>query len=794
MPSPPRATRAIASASRHSGHSRISQLWQLPLLLVSLGLFGYAAYLFIDPQPGPSVDERIASARKFLDQERPDAANALLNRILTGEKLTPEQQGRVHLFIAESIDMGQRHRKISVPANYVNIIEQTRQAMSRGAQLDANAYRRIGEAYEALRKPAEALDNYRRAMNLDTTHALRLQRKVIDLQLAQDDTGPAEMSLDEYLKNASLTDAERAWAYGQKAQILSDNGKFVDARALLDEAVKLATDPIAQGEVNYRLGYCEYKLNDAEEAERYLRVCRELLKTQHPLDADAAYLLGRIYQEKGDATTATSFYEIVLVSHIDSKVAPLARLGRGTGRIMSGQDDAGLTDLHDLVEELAAKPARPKLNEQTIAGLQQATQILTNRQNLQGALELMAYEQSLRGDPPAGFFARLGSVYEKRADQLERSLPSLAQADRIRTEQQVRETRTRAGDAYVAYSRKLTLADDKGYGEALWKGIDLYDRAANVQCVISALDLFVAERPDDPLAPDALLKLGRAYQAAGLFDRAIDTFQRNQVRYPKSLAASKSAVPLAQAYIAKGPDAYGKAETVLIAVVDNNPLITPEAEEFKQALFDLAQLYYRTARYEEAVSRLEEFTKRYADDERTGQLLFLMADSYRKSASLLDARLATADARNDGAGVVDPVAAAAAKRERLLKARGLYDKVIDLYRDRAPTRPIDHLYLKLAHFYRADCLYDLGEYAEAIKLYDAAAFKYQEDPSALAAYVQIVNSYCALGKVQDAKTANERAKWLLRRMPAEAFSDGTFSMPKEYWAQWLKWTSETGMW
>jgi tetratricopeptide (TPR) repeat protein len=791
MPSRHRAsTRASTSPS---GHARIAQLWQLPLLLVSMGLFGYAAYLFIDPQPGPSVDERIASARKFLDQERPDAANALLNRILTSEKLTTEQQGRIHLFIAESIDMAQKHRKLSVPANYANIVEQTRQAVARGMQLDAKAYLRLGEAYEALHKPAEALDNYRRAMNLDTTHALRLQRKVIDLQLAQDDTGPAETTLDEYLKNPALTDAERAWAYGQKAQILSDNGKFVDARALLDEAIKLATDPIAQGEVNYRLGYCAYKLNDAAEAERCLRVCRELLRTQHPLDADAAYLLGKLHQEKGDPTTAISFYEIVLVSHIDSRVAPLARLGRGTCRITLAQDDPGLTDLHDLVEELNARPPRAKLIEQTVAGLQQAAQILTVRQNFQGALELIAYEQSLVGDPPPAFFARLGSVYEKRSDQLERTLPPLSPADRIRTEQQIREARTRAGDAYVAYSRKLTLADDKGYGEALWKGIDLYDRAGNAQCVISALDLFVAERPEDPLAPDALLRLGRAYQAAGLFDRAIDAFQRNQFRYPKSLAASKSAVPLAQAYIAKGPEAYGLAETVLNSVVDNNPLITPEAEEFKQALFELAQLYYRTARYEDAVSRLEEFTQRYAGDERTGQLLFLMADSYRKSASLLDARLATADASN-GTGSVDPVAAAAAKRERLLKARALYDKVIDLYRDQAPTKEIDQLYLKFSHFYRADCLYDLGEYAQAIKLYDAAAFKYQEDPSALAAYVQIVNSYYALGKVQEAKTANERARTLLRRIPPDSFKDGTFSMPKEYWEQWLKWTSETGMW
>jgi hypothetical protein len=51
-----------------------------------------------------------------------------------------------------------------------------------------------------------------------------------------------------------------------------------------------------------------------------------------------------------------------------------------------------------------------------------------------------------------------------------------------------------------------------------------------------------------------------------------------------------------------------------------------------------------------------------------------------------------------------------------------------------------------------------------------------------------------MGKMDEAKTANERAKWLLRRMPPEAFNDGSFSMPKAYWEQWLKWTSQSGMW
>ena len=49
--------------------------------------------------------------------------------------------------------------------------------------------------------------------------------------------------------------------------------------------------------------------------------------------------------------------------------------------------------------------------------------------------------------------------------------------------------------------------------------------------------------------------------------------------------------------------------------------------------------------------------------------------------------------------------------------------------------------------------------------------------------MQIVNAYCALGKIDEAKTANERAKWLLQRIPPESFTDGTFAMPKEYWEQ-----------
>lgn len=783
-------------ASRRT-HARLEQLWQFPLLVLSLGLFAVAAYLFIDPKPGLTIDQKIDVARTFLDEGRWDASLAQLNKLLATEKLDAPHQGKIHLMLAEALDLGQKNSKLNIPVNHKRIIEQTTLAAGRGIKLDAPDYRRLGESYEALGNAPDALDNYRKAMALDPDRALSLQHKVINLQIDQDDAISAEGSLDSYLSDRRITDAERAWALGLKAQILIDQSRFIDAKILLDEALKLASDTVMQGEVNYRLGYCAYKLNDSSEAERFLRVARDQLQIRHPLDADAAYLLGKIYQDRNDPTTANSFYQIVLVSHIDSKVMPLARLNRGVCRILLKEEDAGLTDLHDLVNEIEEKPTWAKIKEQVITGLRQSSQLLAAHENFQGALEVLAYEQTLVPEPGANFFARLGAVYEQRAEQVEKTIALAAPADRIKRTQQVQQMRVRAGDAFVAYSQKLTLTDDKGYGEAMWHGIDLYDRASAVQYVISALELFVTERPDDKIAPDAQLRLGRAYQAAGMFDKAIAAFQHNQFRYPNTLAASKSAIPLAQAYIAKGPENYGKAETTLLSVVDNNRLVDPDAEEFKEALFDLAQLYYRTSRFEFGIRRLDEFTHRYPNDERMGQLLFLIGDSYRKSASLLDAKMAASSATADASGsapVADMAEAQAAKRERLGTARGLYDKVIEFFRTKQPANDTDKLYLKLAYFYRADCVYELGDYPEAVKLYDSAALRYQDDPSALSAYVQIVNANCAMGKIDEARAANERAKWLLKRIPPEAFSNGTFMMPKAYMEQWLKWASESGLW
>jgi tetratricopeptide (TPR) repeat protein len=797
------ASRQLSSqSSRQSSHGAarayqggISHLWQVPLFLISLGLFAYAAYLFIDPHAGPTIDAKIDVARKLLKDERPEAAVNQLNNILTAQKMDHPHEAVVHALMAQAVDDLQKFKHINIKTYHEQVIEQTALATALGAKPTFESERRLGENYEALKQPTVALEHYRKAMVMDPSHALRLQRKVIDLQLLEHDEAGALATLNTYQQAPELAEGERAWALCNQAKLLVDQKEFIKARSLLDRASKLDADPATQGQVHYYLGYCAYKLGDVPNAERMLRVARQQLKTESPLDADAAYLLGKLFQDRSDPQTAISFFQEVLVSHPESTVAQASLLGRGMCRLDLNQQDASLTDLHDLTNQLLARPDRTDFKSDVIASLGTAATTLSSAGNYRGAIEMLYCQQQLEPNPPPGFFNRLCGVYEQRANQLQRQVDGSSLADKVRRSKEIRDLLTKAGDAAIAYSRGLTLTDDKTYGDSLWRGIDLYDRAANLSAASSALELFVAERPGDPLAPAALLRLGQAYQAMGLWDKAIAAFQRNQFRYPNSLAACQSAVPLAQAYIAKGPTAYKQAESVLKSVVENNPLITPEAEEFKESLFELAGLYYRTGRYEESIKRLEELKERYPTEPRLGQMLYLMADSYRKSADLLkqDPNAATAS-RDPKAMAIDLAEAAEARKERLAKAREMYDRVVDLYHESPPKTELDKTYNKMSHFYRADCLYDSGQYEEAIRLYDIAAFRYSDDPASLAAYVQIVNAYYALNLPDQAKAAIERAKVLLKRMPNEAFTNGTFAMPKEYWANQFKWSSGAGVW
>lgn len=775
-----------------------ARLWQLPLLLLSVALFGYALYLLIDPTPDPTVAQRVDIARGYLRQERPDAAIQLINRVLQTESVDPKRQGELHLMLAESIELGAQIHRLDLPSNHKSIIEQTQLAIRSDINIGAEGYRRMAAAYEALGERDRALESYKIAQRLDVDRVLRLHRTVIQLLLDSNKPNDANDELLAYLNQPDLSDTERSWALGMRAQLLIDQGNFSEAQLLLGNAARLTVGAEAQlrGELSYRQGYAAWKLGQLEEAERNLRMARDLLGVGNPLDADAAYALGRIYETLDRRPEAISFFESVIVSHPMSRMMPLARIERGVCRAMLGDDDAALADFETVTNDIKRKPALEPIRATALETLKRAEEIFWSRENALATLEILSYQQTLDPTPPPAFLGRMALAYEKRAAQIQAQSNTVDEPEQIRRRMEASELLSKAGASYITFANKLQLEDDDGYAELLWKGIDSYDRAGNTDSAIAALNEWVNQRPDDPETPKALLRLGKTYQAAGLFDKAIAAYTRNQMRYPTSLEASRSAVPLAQSLIAKGPDHFAAAKETLTNVIDNNPMLDPSSNEFREAVFELANLYYRMGEHEQAVARFEEFATRYPDDVRLTQILFLMADSYRQSAKQIGDRLAQVDAQSGQASALpaDRLELVMARRERLRKSRAGFDAVIESWRSASTLSDLESLYLKLSHFYRADCMFDLGEYTEAIKLYDTAAFRYQSDPSALAAYVQIVNSYVALGRPDEARTANERARVLLKRIPPEAFGKDNYNIPREFWDQWLTFAGESRMW
>src|SRR5438270_4038982 len=135
----------LASHSLRRSHKRLADLWQLPLLLVSLGLFGYAAYLFIDPRPGLTLDQKVNVGRNFLAQERPDAAIEHLNRLLNTERLDKTHEGQIHLMLAEAISVAenQKDKKVRIPRKHEQIIEQTQLALGRDVPPTDEFHRRL---------------------------------------------------------------------------------------------------------------------------------------------------------------------------------------------------------------------------------------------------------------------------------------------------------------------------------------------------------------------------------------------------------------------------------------------------------------------------------------------------------------------------------------------------------------------------------------------------------------------------------------------------------------------------
>jgi len=326
------------------------------------------------------------------------------------------------------------------------------------------------------------------------------------------------------------------------------------------------------------------------------------------------------------------------------------------------------------------------------------------------------------------------------------------------------------------------LTDDLAFTDSLWMAGDSYDLAGETDKTIEIFSEYAGGLDDDPRLPQAVFRLAGAHQARGDFDVAETLYRGLIEEHPNAAEAAGSHVRLAQTLaVDDDPENDGDARALLERILTSGRL-APDAVEYRDALVQLGRLHLRAGRHVAALETLAETVERYPEDPEITLLRFQLADAHRLSAAELGEQLEResmpAGRRRD---------LETRRSGWLREALAHYEEVratLDA-KDQRRRTDFEDLLLRNAHFYRADVAFDLGEHEAAIRHYDAAAQRYARDPASLVAMVQIVNCYVELGRWQEARTANERARRRLRELPPEALDAPDLPMTRRHWERWL---------
>jgi TolA-binding protein len=215
----------------------------------------------------------------------------------------------------------------------------------------------------------------------------------------------------------------------------------------------------------------------------------------------------------------------------------------------------------------------------------------------------------------------------------------------------------------------------------------------------------------------------------------------------------------------------------------------PEEEAYEKTLFSLSGLLYHRGDYRTAALRLQEVLDRYPNNPRTTQARLQLSECYRQLAVqanhlLKPGQKLTLEARTH-------------YREQyrlfLEKAAAAYEKLVEELAARAETGSLaasESSMLNQAAFALADCRFDLGDYKEALKIYDFLAQRHPKKPEQLTALSQLWRCYWALDQVDKARQIAQQVAAALKELDETTFKNQQDHPIRKEWQQWLDWAAK----
>ena len=756
--------------------------WQIPLAICALLSVGVALYRIKPRREQVPFDALMADVLTLMEHEKYyDAADAVANLLEQDPPLPTDQQGVLHDTLAEIIFREERLRELPNAANLRLLLEHSDAALACGHKRDARAALRCALAHEWLGERKEAIASYR--VVLDQHPGADARRAALQglVRLLEGDShaaGKRRTYIQELLDEPGIAPGYLWWAIQQAIRDAIDHGDFKRAQAILARHGKRFQRSDLKGYYDYLQAWVHLEEGRPELAGPLVDRVEQWLATHQRgdggldeagfLPAMSQCLRGQIELAEARPQSALGYFARALQLQSHGELLVAATRGRVEALAMLQRHKTAREVVQETLARLESDPptlaiARPRL-QRVIDALALGC---AASGRVADALGYLGLELDLTPQ----------TAKAKRLDLLERFGHENERAAELTTKpDEARRWHAAAAQAYEQATR-LAVLDEPRLATLTWSSATQYDQAGEIKAARRMLRKFVEGRSADPRMPQALLRLGQSYAADGQFEEAIKQYRRLARDYPRLSEAQQARLSIVDSLIALGQDRYDEAEQMLRDLLED-PFVTPGAEVYRDALARLCDLLYQRRAYAEAIGRMEDFLVFYPHDPEQYRIRFMLADAYRASAYALaqDASLGPAAARER------------VSRQRFRRAAELFGEFFAALEGRKHLDRMQATYRRLALFYRGDCLFELNEpdtLAEALAVYRQAAARYQGEPAALIAQVQIANIYLRQGKITEAARAVERARWLLGSIPDRMFADQGDGMGRVEWGRYL---------
>ncbi len=755
--------------------------WQVPAALVAALAASVTLYRLLPSSVVPEVGVLLAEVAALEAAGDPiKAADALANLIEMRPPLPPEQRAVLHDRLADVIYRQELLRETPEPRNVRLLLEHADAASELGVPPRPGRSLRTAQAAEWLGLGPRALAAYRTLLDLDPSPEQRRQGQqgLVRLLADRPESRPERQRLLEgLLADEGVSAGYLWWALQESVETALDEGDTIRARLLLGKYAERLKSSDLKGYWDYLWAWVMVHEGQTAEAEPLVQWIDEWLGPSGARSHELAefgylpalnrWLLGQIHLAEHRPQAALTAFEEAEQLAGPGELFVAAIAGRARALAALERHDEALDVHRQAVAELTLLPRhRQRAVPRLRASLTELFESLRAAERYEQALEYLALLYELL--PPSETAQRLelletlGRTYEETAR-------------RVDTPEEQQEMYRRAGH-YLETAAGLCELDETRYGGLMWSAAQGYDQAGEIAAVRRVLQRFLKGRSNDVRLPHALLLIGQACEADGQLGEALDWYGRLVDQYPTVTEAFRARLLRAGCWRALGQ--VESAERELVELLEDGAM-APAAVIFHDALLELCNLLYHNERYADAISRLEDYARLYPDTPQRYASRFLLADAYRRSAyALRESPPPGADA-----GRVATTAAA-----RFTQAAELFGA---LTRDLAAVPERDEaldLYDRLATFYQADCLFELNEaepLAAALEIYLRAAARYEQEPPALTAQVQIANINLRQGNLRDAARALERARWLLRNIPDGVFAAHSYGADRAHWERYL---------